>query len=177
MTPISSLFLWCSPFAISGFIVAVIIYSMDAMFLRRSASHIGKKVQIGIKPTLANFDSTSAIVRILEVPSVATTIFNVSPASIFRGADSVIAFTMYALKGVWHRNSFAVKASTRLALPFDKHPGFNRFFIAALATANPSRASGRFTQILFDNGPSSKNAACKLLDWSHKYIYHICQIL
>jgi hypothetical protein len=176
MTPIVSLFLWCSPFAIAWLIIAVVIYSMDAVSFRGSASHVSKKVQIRIEPTLANLDSASTIVRILKIIPVSASVLNVCPASIFRGANSIVTFAMNSLAKIWDRNTLPMITSTRLTLPFNKHPGSNRFFIAAFASASPETTAYGARKVLFNDDPSSKNASCKFLHWSHKSLYHIWPI-
>ena len=170
MSSMLSLFHWFCPFAVSWFIIAIVIYSMDTVLRRWFAFHISEEVQIGIKPSLADFDTSSAVIRILWVAGVATSIFDMCITTVFR--RFTIAFPMDSLAHVWNRNSFAMQASARLTLSRRQHSGFNTFFFAADTTADPGSTSDCAAQVLLDDDPSSESASCELLNWSHKYLYH-----
>lgn len=69
--PVSSgivcLFLSCSPTAVVGFVIAVIIFSFDAVLIGWSWSHISKEVCKRFSPSFANMNAPVAIAMVIGI--------------------------------------------------------------------------------------------------------------
>jgi hypothetical protein len=75
---VSVLLLRCGPTAIRKLIVAVYFNAVKGMFVGRRLSHISKESVKG-GPSFANFDTPSAIIRILGVTRIAAAIVHLLP--------------------------------------------------------------------------------------------------
>ena len=84
-SPVSGLFRPCSPFAISGFIIAIVINALNAVRRRWSWSHIGQKV-FKPAPSFTDLNSTTPVVFIARVSITSASGVKKTPNAMFWSA-------------------------------------------------------------------------------------------
>jgi hypothetical protein len=94
ITLIPTLFLLCSPSAISRFIIPIIINSIKGMILARSASHVFEKFLIGVVPAFTNFNPSSSIIMEVLVICVGASMLHMRPTGILSSNVSPCSIAM-----------------------------------------------------------------------------------
>lgn len=128
---------WRSPAAVVGFVVSVIVFSVNRMKRSWPFSHVFKKAKeptffsISIPPSFANrYPSSSVIFVSLVLCVVATCIHHVP-----RSKEAALASPV---DGLFHPHDFRLKTTTRSGVFGVEVIGWNFCFRAAFASAFPN---------------------------------------
>ncbi len=123
----------CRPFAVPRFVVAVPVFSFNAVIRGWPLSHVFKKVHERFKPSVADLDAASTV----SVPSSTSRTFtgathpHVNPNAPFRTAAQIVCGGPFG-------DLFGSQATARLGGTVSKRKAVRECMIAAIAKAIPS---------------------------------------
>lgn len=89
----------CSPSAVIGGVVAVIVDAINRVFAGRLLAHIRKEVTKTVfsKPSITNLYTSTTVPFILSIPRLVTALFHGSPRVIFQPVDGIPAMRISAI--------------------------------------------------------------------------------
>lgn len=161
---VATLGLGRSPSAILGCVMAVIVNPVDRMFFGRPRSHVGIKMLKTLQPTVAYFNSFSAMAFIRMV-------FRIFASGFHRMPDGELSRFGQPVRRHLSRGDLSREAATTFRFSVQKNVAPNRFYFSALALAKPRRIMrlwvflGRSTQ----HKKTSKFLAGKFNVFTHGY--------
>jgi hypothetical protein len=149
MTPVFVLLRICDPFAIGGFVTSIIVDAIERQ-ARWAITHVGKEV-FKCEPTLANTNSSSAVIKKIRVLRIAASLKHRFPAVISRCAG---------LSMLGKRATLASAANRIFASEADAS---NDALVSAVANDKPA---SRFPFYMgeSDDRQSSKALSCNIFD-------------
>lgn len=160
---ISHLLFSGSPSAILRRIRAVIVDSVNAVFRRWTATHIGQEVVERIKPALAESDATDVATGIVAL-GIKTTGLEVAPSAIFRARIFTDGF---AVSGHGCAGDLLPEAAAGFRDSVLKARGGNGSDRAAITSAFPKC---RITSSTLQHCPTPNTLSCKILKLHSAYI-------
>lgn len=139
-----------SPFAVLGFVVAVIINAFDSHILGRRFSHVREKI-LEDCPTLANFDAAPSIVAKMRNIAIAASVEHTFP-------DAINAGACLSVGSVSVSRPFRTKTTTGLRISVSETANVNKSRVAAITLAEPSNMFLEVLRSLYE-GPSTETSA------------------
>lgn len=149
------------PANIARFVIAVVIYAVNAMVWGRLISNIAIKRLKRIYPFFADLYATTSVVFKAFIGWAITSVFHVLPCFVFRRFGH--AMSSHSFNG-----NFFTKASATLHFFGSKAIGSNRNYVSARTAALPSCVFTVFN--LFKNCQAAKTLAGKINKWWHNKI-------
>ena len=146
----------CSPSAITGLVVSIVVDSFKRVHWRRTLPHVGKEVVEGFQPAVANRDSTATVV-------FERLAFWSQAAALHSKPDGVLISSAGSVRAKHGRScgfSFAIAASRPSS---DKAGGINGSLCTALALTNPNGLFAALSAIR-NYCPQSEIAAGKVFE-------------
>jgi hypothetical protein len=97
---VSNLLIFCGPHAITGAIAFVSFEPLDTVFGARSRAHIGNKLLKRTFPSVANGDTSAAVVLELGVSWIPASLTDGEPNPILRHLGHAVRYTTYGSAGL-----------------------------------------------------------------------------
>jgi hypothetical protein len=152
---IATLFSLCAPFKVAGFIVAVVVSAIKAMFGRRFGSKVLKNVitksYIGVNPIRMHRNTSSTVVSKGVIAFVEASSLNAGPRAV-HGRHGY-CFAMRCVSFTGSPFCFNTQAAAGFRISCDQTTAFNTADATAIALAEPVRSSAAFTRKTNNNQP------------------------
>jgi hypothetical protein len=166
-SPIVGLLFVCHPFAITRFVMAAIINSINGVLRRWFWPHVIIEILKGLAPPLAYYDSTAAVVLIVSAIFVVASSQYPAPSPMLRGVSHTVNLGTIGV---------AYATTSRRLASCQVRPGDNSL-IAAITSAQPRCPVGMIAHVS-QYQPAAKAAVSQVLysfAWNgYNRISHFC---
>ncbi len=148
-----------SPATVTRLVVAVIVAALNGVRFGRLSTHVRQKIP-KVVPSLADLNSSPAVLGIEAGVRVSATTEHVRPSFIFRCLRSAAAIV-----SVPKIVAFSFEAPARSDMPSSKVAGNHRSFLSAITDAAPSELAGRSFPYLFDDSQPLKSESGEIFEF------------
>jgi hypothetical protein len=158
---VATLFSSCCPATVARFIVAVVVYPLQAVRWGWLSSHVGEEVVKRLLPSLAHLDSTTAIVFVTSTVWVVTSLIHGIPCIVLRGMLHTVSPASISTKRM-----LQPKATAASGISPTQASALNNRCTAACANASPAVilfSPRNLTANIGSDSQSTKGLSAKVL--------------
>lgn len=159
---IATLLFGCCPSTVLWTVRSIVVNAINAMLLRWTLAHVRKKVRKGDFPTLAQYDASTAVVRVRWIIRVVTPSSHVHP-------NSMLGRTCSPVSNTTVRELFSVNTPTTMRVPSNSFSADNNDRVPAVACAQPSCKSLFVSSVTLKYDKPSESLSSQVF---HSWGYH-----